>query len=62
MLLNRIACRKPIGSVIYRTGIRMASTTTIVGQSGRTYVQGDVLQRRQDPRLSIFKAQYVLSF
>ncbi|KAK5651308.1 hypothetical protein OQA88_12603 [Cercophora sp. LCS_1] len=31
--------------------------STIVGKSGRVYVQGEVLQRRQDPKLSIFKAE-----
>lgn len=34
--------------------------STIVGKSGRVYVQGDVLQRhREDHKLSIFKAEYV---
>ncbi|CRK35311.1 hypothetical protein BN1723_004097, partial [Verticillium longisporum] len=37
--------------------------STIVGKSGRAYVQGDVLQRhREDPTtLSVFKAEYILT-
>ncbi|TAQ83182.1 hypothetical protein B7494_g8496 [Chlorociboria aeruginascens] len=32
--------------------------STIVGKSGRVYVQGEVLQRhREDPKLSVFKAE-----
>ncbi|KAI1826799.1 kinase-like domain-containing protein [Xylaria intraflava] len=42
-------------SLAFHTGTRMAST--VVGNSGRVYVQGEVLQRRQDPMLSIFKAE-----
>jgi hypothetical protein len=34
--------------------------STIVGKSGRVYVQGEVLQHhREDHKLSIFKAEYV---
>jgi hypothetical protein len=34
--------------------------STIVGKSGRVYVESKVLQRhREDPKLSIFKAEYV---
>lgn len=34
--------------------------STIVGESGRVYVQDEVLQRhREDHKLSIFKAKYV---
>jgi hypothetical protein len=34
--------------------------STIVGKSGRVYVQGEVLQRhREDHKLSVFKAEYV---
>ncbi|KAK5634965.1 hypothetical protein RRF57_010677 [Xylaria bambusicola] len=32
-------------------------TSTVVGKSGRVYIQGEVLQRREDPKLSIFKAE-----
>ncbi|KAH6625546.1 kinase-like domain-containing protein [Boeremia exigua] len=42
-------------SPVLRIGIRMAST--IVGQSGRVYIQREVLQERKDPRLNIFKAE-----
>ncbi|KAI1426220.1 kinase-like domain-containing protein [Xylaria sp. FL1777] len=46
----------PFSQITYRIGIRMAST--IVGDSGRVYVKGDVLQRnREDYNLSIFKAE-----
>lgn len=58
MSLNRLAYHTPRSRHVYRTSIRMAST--IVGQSGRVYVQGEVLQRnRKDHKLSIFKTQYV---
>lgn len=43
------------------TAVRMSST--LVGDSGRVYARGQVLQRhREDHALSIFKAQYVGSF
>jgi hypothetical protein len=46
----------PVSQITHRTGIRMAST--IVGDSGRVYVKGDVLRRnREDHNLSIFKAE-----
>lgn len=32
--------------------------STIVGKSGRVYMQREVLQERKDPRLNIFKAEY----
>lgn len=36
--------------------------STIVGKSGRVYVQGEVLQQhREDHKLSVFKAEYVSS-
>lgn len=36
--------------------------STIVGKSGRVYVQGEVLQQhREDHKLSVFKAEYVPS-
>src|SRR5438105_130138 len=58
MPLNRVACYTPFSRLAYRTSIRMAST--IVGKSGRVYVQGEVLQRhREDHKLSVFKAEYV---
>lgn len=58
MSLNRIACHKPLSRIAYRTSIRMAST--IVGKSGRVYVQSEVLQlHREDRKLSVFKAEYV---
>lgn len=60
MVLYRIACHTPISRLAYRTNIRMAST--IVGKSGRVYVQGEMLQRhREDDKLSVFKAEYVLN-
>ena len=34
--------------------------STIVGKSGRVYIQLEVLQERKDPRLNIFKAEYVI--
>jgi hypothetical protein len=55
MPLNRIAYH---ASPISRTGIRM--TSTIVGKSGRVYIQREVLRERKDPRLSILKAGYVV--
>jgi serine/threonine protein kinase len=58
MSLNRLACYTPLSRLAYRTSIRMAFT--IVGNSGRVYVQGEVLQRhREDHKLSVFKAEYV---
>ena len=58
MFLNRLTCYTTSSRLAYRTSIRMAST--IVGKSGRVYVQGEVLQRhRQDHELSVFKAEYV---
>jgi len=40
-----------------RIGIRLAST--ILGKSGREYVQREVLAERKDASSSIFKAEYV---
>jgi hypothetical protein len=58
MPLNRLACHTPFSRLAYRTSIRTAST--IVGKSGRLYVQDKVLQRhREDHKLSVFKAKYV---
>lgn len=54
MLLNRLAHRVFPTS---RIGIRLAST--ILGKSGREYVQREVLAERKDPPSSIFKAEYV---
>jgi hypothetical protein len=34
--------------------------STVVGNSGRVYMECGVLQERKDPRLSIFKAKYVI--
>ena len=57
MSLHRFDCYTPFGRLAHRTSIRMAST--IVGKSGRVYVQGEVLQRhREDHKLSVFKAEY----
>jgi hypothetical protein len=59
MPFNRLACPTLFSVLAYRTSIRMAST--IVGKSGRVYVQGKVLQRhREDNNLSVFKAESVL--
>ncbi|KAF9731772.1 hypothetical protein PMIN06_011227 [Paraphaeosphaeria minitans] len=56
MPLNRLACHTPFSRLAYRTSIRMAST--IVGKSGRVYVQDKVLQsHREDHKLSVFKAK-----
>ncbi|KAI2603666.1 kinase-like domain-containing protein [Hypoxylon sp. NC1633] len=56
MSLNRIACHTPLSRIAYRTSIRMAST--IVGKSGRVYVQREMLQlHREDRKLSVFKAE-----
>lgn len=58
MSLKRLSCHTPFARLAYRGSIRMAST--IVGKSGRVYVQGEVPQRhRQDHKLSVFKAEYV---
>jgi hypothetical protein len=54
MLLSRLVRRI---SPMPRTGIKMAST--VVGKSGREYVQREVLAERKDPPSSIFKAEYV---
>ena len=54
MLLNRLAHRMFSTS---RIGIRLAST--ILGKSGREYVQREVLAERKDAPSSIFKAEYV---
>lgn len=57
--LSRLACRAPYNPPLCRTSIRMAST--IVGQSGRKYIQGEVLQcHRQDPKFNVYQAQSVL--
>ena len=57
MPLNRLASYTRFSRFAYRTSIRMAST--IVGKSGRVYVQGEELQRhREDHKLSVFKAKY----
>ncbi|KAI5860034.1 kinase-like domain-containing protein [Durotheca rogersii] len=50
-----LACYSLFGRLAYRTSIRMAST--IVGKSGRVYVQGEVLQRNRGEKFSIFKAE-----
>ena len=55
MLLSCLAHYMPF---IARTSIR--SAYTIVGNSGRAYTQREVLQEREDPRLSILKAEYVV--
>ncbi|KAI0906841.1 kinase-like protein [Ustulina deusta] len=56
MPLNRLARYIPFSRLAHRTGIRMVST--IVGESGCVYVQGEVLQRhREDYNFSIFKAK-----
>lgn len=58
MPLNRLARYMPFNRLAHRAGVRMVST--IVGESGRVYVPGEVLQRhREDHNLSIFKAEYV---
>ncbi len=59
MLLNHLTYRKNVSQLIYRTNIRLASA--IAGQHGRVYVQGEVLSRREDEKLNIFKAEYVLT-
>lgn len=58
MPFNRLACHTSFSRLAYRTSIRMAST--VVGKSGRVYVQGEALQRHcEDHKLSVFKAEYV---
>lgn len=58
MPLKRLSCYTPFRRLAYHRSIRMAST--IVGKSGRVYVQGAMLQRhREDHKLSVFKAEYV---
>lgn len=57
MSSRRLASHIPFSRFAPFTSIRMAST--IIGQPGRTYIQGEVLQRhREDHRFSIFKAKY----
>ncbi len=61
MRLNRLTYHNTrFSQLVHRTGFRRAST--IVGQHGRVYVQGEVLSRREDEELNIFKAEYVLTF
>ncbi|KAI0439081.1 kinase-like protein [Xylaria telfairii] len=56
MALNRLVWNVPFSHLAHHRGIRRAST--IVGESGRVYVQGEVLQRhREDHNLSIYKAE-----
>jgi hypothetical protein len=51
-----MAFNRPVSRII----TRMAST--IVGQSGRKYIQGSVLQRHPNsPELSVYQAEYVFS-
>lgn len=60
MFLKLLAFHAPLSALAYRTSIRMAST--VVGKSGRVYVQGEILQRhREDQNLNVFKAEYVTS-
>ena len=54
MLVNLLAHRLFLTP---RIGIRLAST--ILGKSGREYVQREVLAERKDVPSSIFKAEYV---
>ncbi|KAK5654709.1 hypothetical protein OQA88_7033 [Cercophora sp. LCS_1] len=56
MHLNRLASHRLVSRIAHRASIRMAST--IVGTSGRVYVQGEVVRRhREDDKLSVFKAE-----
>ncbi|KAK3943485.1 kinase-like protein [Diplogelasinospora grovesii] len=56
MPLNRLASHTPFSRHAYRTSIRLAST--IMGKSGRVYVQGEALQRRREnPNFGVFKAE-----
>ena len=56
---KQLASRAPFKQLACRTSIRMAST--IVGKSGRVYVQGELLHRHhKDHKFSIFKAEYGL--
>lgn len=58
MRLNRLAYHTLFGRQAYRTSLRASST--IVGKSGRVYVQGEVLQRHHEyHKLSVVKAEYV---
>jgi serine/threonine protein kinase len=60
MFLSRLTHRILVPCIQYasRTSIRTASTIT--GQSGRVYLQREVLQHhREDPKLSISKAECV---
>lgn len=60
MLLSRLTYHKNFSQLIYRTNIRL--TSTIAGQHGRMYVQGEVLSRREDEKLKTFKAESVSTF
>ncbi|KAI1425971.1 kinase-like domain-containing protein [Xylaria sp. FL1777] len=52
----RLTWHTPLGRLVHHTSVRMAST--IVGQSGRVYVEGEVLWPcREDHKLSVFKAE-----
>lgn len=55
MLLSRLVQHT---SSTARTGIRSAST--FIGKSGCVYTQREVLQEREDTRLSVYKAEYVV--
>ncbi|KAI1509053.1 SPS1, serine threonine protein kinase [Pyrenophora tritici-repentis] len=52
MLFNRHAHH-----ILLISRIRIRTASTIVGKSGRVYIQREVLQERKDPRLNIFKAE-----
>lgn len=58
MYFNRLAHTAYLSRLGSRTSLRMAST--ILGASGREYIQGEVLQRDpKDNKPRIFKAGYV---
>lgn len=56
MLFNRFVCHSTLLAQADRATRKM--TSTLVGESGRRYTRGQVLQRhRTDPALSVFMAK-----
>ena len=54
-LLNKLAHHALLRQLGYRTSTKTAST--VVGKSGRAYVEGEVLRHRREDR-NTFKAEY----
>ena len=55
LLRNKLAHHALLRQLGCQTSTKMAST--VVGKSGRAYVEGELLRRRRDDR-NTFKAEY----